>query len=63
MTFKSHFLSGDFPELSEPDLDAAIKETSLETIEGVPFYERGESRKNFAHAGGMKGSFDRQPSL
>lgn len=27
----------------------------------VVFYERGESRKNFSHAGGMKGSFDRQP--
>lgn len=26
----------------------------------VAFYERGESRKNFAHAGGMKDSFDRQ---
>jgi len=25
------------------------------------FYERGMSRKNFSHAGGMKGSFDRQP--
>jgi hypothetical protein len=24
------------------------------------FYERGESRKNFSHAGGMKDSFDRQ---
>jgi hypothetical protein len=27
----------------------------------VAFYERGESRKNFSHAGGMKDSFDRQP--
>jgi hypothetical protein len=30
---------------------------------GVVFYERGESRKNFSHAGGMKDSFDRQPPL
>ena len=29
----------------------------------VVFYERGESRKNFSHAGGMKDSFDRQPPL
>src|SRR5215213_2601850 len=27
----------------------------------VLFYERGVSRKNFSHAGGMKDSFDRQP--
>ena len=29
----------------------------------VVFHERGESRKNFSHAGGMKDSFDRQPPL
>lgn len=27
----------------------------------VVFYERGKSRKNFSHASGLKGSFDRQP--
>jgi hypothetical protein len=30
---------------------------------GLMFYERGESRKNFSHAGGMKDSFGRQPPL
>jgi hypothetical protein len=33
-TFKNHFLGGDFPELNESNLDAVIRETSLETIEG-----------------------------
>ena len=32
-----------------------------DVAETVAFYERGVSRKNFSHAGGMKDSFDRQP--
>ncbi len=27
------------------------------------FYERGESRKNFSHAGGKEYFFDRQPHI
>lgn len=33
------------------------------SVKRAVFYERGESRKNFSHAGGMKDSFDRQPPL
>ena len=30
-------------------------------LDGVVFYERGVSKKNISHAGGMKDSFERQP--
>lgn len=39
---KRHFLSGDFPELREADLDAVIRETSLETIEGRIYFNLDE---------------------
>jgi hypothetical protein len=39
---KSHFLGGDFPELSESDLDAVIRDTSLETIEGRVYFNLDE---------------------
>lgn len=41
-TFKSHFLSGDFPELNEADLDAVVRETSLKTIEGRVYFDLDE---------------------
>lgn len=39
---KGHFLGGDFPELSESNLDAAIKDTSLETREGRIYFNLDE---------------------
>lgn len=39
---KSHFLGGDFPELSESDLDAVIEDTSMETIEGRIYFNLDE---------------------
>jgi len=39
---KSHFLGGDFPELSESDLDAVIEDTSLETRVGRIYFNLDE---------------------
>jgi hypothetical protein len=39
---KSHFLDGDFPELSESELDAAIEDTSFETREGRIYFNLDE---------------------
>lgn len=42
LAVKSHFLAGDFPELTETDLDAAIEDTSLETREGRIYFNLDE---------------------
>lgn len=39
---KGHFLAGNFPELTEVDLDAAIEDTTLETREGRTYFNLDE---------------------